>query len=330
MSARGYKYDAALSFAGENRKLAASLFHSLTQRGASVFYDADREAHLWGKTSKRFERIYGPESRYVIPLVSKHYVRKPWTRFEFDTALLEQEKRRGEFILPVLLDDSRLLGLPSDVIRQDARKKSAEELAGIFIAKLRRPRRHALPSKQRGVRAMALSLLKPDARRALALVAAAVGPLPRAYFEELFPNYDWRRLVPRFRRAGFVKADPLFLRLNKPTFRALRDDVEQQKSVNLEWIDRLSPLEAHVDVAAFLSVHFLVAGRFEDAARVAVNIAQYTNLGWWNQIYVTILGTLARRRPFAKLGRQMRVELLNSLGTCLSHAGKYREAMRRF
>jgi tetratricopeptide (TPR) repeat protein len=330
MSARAYKYDAALSFAGEDRKLAESLFHSLKQRGLSVFYDADRETHLWGKTSKTFERIYGPESRYVIPLVSKHYIRKAWTRFEFDTALLEQEKRRAEFILPVRLDDSRLLGLPNDVIRQDARKKSADELAELFMAKCRRVRRHDLPSKEGGVRNVTLSLLKPDARQALGVIAAAVVPLPRAQFEELFPQYDWRRLVSRFRRAGFVQADPILLGLNRPTLRALRDDVEHRKSLNLEWINRLSPLAAHVDAAAFLSVHFLVAGRFEEAARTAVNIAQYTNLGWWNQIYVTILSALARPRSFAKLGRQMQVELLNSLGTCLSQAGQYREAMRRF
>jgi tetratricopeptide (TPR) repeat protein len=330
MSARVYKYDAALSFAGEDRKLAESLFHSLTQRGLSVFYDAEREAHLWGKTSREFERVYGPQSRYVIPLVSKHYIRKDWTRFEFDTAVQEQKKRRGEFILPVRLDDSRLLGLPNDVIRQDARKKSAEELAELFAAKCRRLRGPTLINRERGVRTIALGLLKHDARRALGLIATAAVPLPLAFFKELFPKYDWRRLVARFRHAGFTQTDRLFLRLNRTTLRAIRDDVEQHKSLNLEWIDGLRPLEAHVDAAAFMSIHFLAVGCFEDAARVAVNITQYTNLGWWNQIYVTILSALAGRRPFAKLGRQMQVQLLNSLGTCLSQAGQYREAMKRF
>lgn len=330
MSARVYKYDAALSFAGEDRKLAESLSHSLTERGFSVFYDADREARLWGKTSKEFERIYGPQTRYVIPFVSKHYVRKAWTRFEFDAALREQEKRRGEFILPVRLDDSPLLGLPSDVIRQDGRKKSAEELAELFATKFRRLRRPVLLTQKRGVRTITLGLLKHDARRALGLIATAAVPLAPAYLQKLFPKYDWRRLVTRFRQAGFLQTDPVFVRLTEPALKAFREDVEQKKSANQQWIDRLSQIEVHVDAAAFLSIHFVAAGRFEDAARVAVNIAQYTNLGWWNQIYVTILSGLAHRRIFSKLARQTQVELLNSLGTCLSQGGQYREAMKRF
>ena len=107
--------------------------------------------------------------------------------------------------------------------------------------------------------------------------------------------------------------DREFLRLNRPTLKVLRGDVEQQESANQEWIDRLSQLEAHIDAAAFLSIHYIAADRIEDAARVVVSIAQYTNLGWWNQIYVTILGGLSLRRPFAKLRRQTQVELLNSL-----------------
>lgn len=330
VSARVYKYDAALSFAGEDRKLAESLFHSLTRRGFSVFYANDREAHLWGKTSSEFEKIYGPHSRFVIPLVSKHYVRKPWTRFEFDTAVQEQEKRSSEFILPVRLDDSRLLGLSNDVIKQDARDKSVEELADLFAAKFRRLRRPALPSTVRGAPTMALGLLRRDARRALGLIAASAIPLPRAYFEKFFPKYEWRRLVARFRQASFMLTDREFLRLNRPTLKVLRGDVEQQESANQEWIDRLSQLEAHIDAAAFLSIHYIAADRIEDAARVVVSIAQYTNLGWWNQIYVTILGGLSLRRPFAKLRRQTQVELLNSLGTCLVEAGQYREAIKRF
>src|SRR5206468_13056962 len=115
--------------------------------------------------SRDFEKIYGSQSRYVIPLVSKHYVRKPWTRFEFDAALQEQTRRRAEFILPIRLDSSSLLGLPSDVIRQDGRKKSAEELADLFAAKCRRLRRAASPSNDRRVSNVAHGLLRPEARR---------------------------------------------------------------------------------------------------------------------------------------------------------------------
>jgi tetratricopeptide (TPR) repeat protein len=100
--------------------------------------------------------------------------------------------------------------------------------------------------------------------------------------------------------------------------------------LNQVWIDRLTPLAANYDTAALLSVHLIVAKRFEEAARVAVNIAQSTKLGWWNQIYVTILRGLARPSVIAKLKRQTQVEVLNSLGTCLAEAGQFSEAMARF
>jgi hypothetical protein len=160
MSARPFKYHAALSFAGENRKLAESLFHSLTERGFRVFYDADRQAHLWGKNSKEFLKIYGPQSHCVIPIISKYYVNKPWTQYEFDAALKEQQKRRSEFILPIRVDDTPLLGLSESVIRQDGRKKSSEELAELFAAKCRPSRGVKIPSSLWGPRSSALGLLR--------------------------------------------------------------------------------------------------------------------------------------------------------------------------
>jgi hypothetical protein len=91
---RRYNYDVALSFAGEDRKHAASLSRLLVERGFSVFYDADRRATLWGKTTSAFQKIYGPQSRYVIPFIAKHYVRKSWTQFEFEAAKREEAQRR--------------------------------------------------------------------------------------------------------------------------------------------------------------------------------------------------------------------------------------------
>src|SRR5262249_53066511 len=156
---------------GENRKFAESLFHSLTGRGFRVFYDADREAHLWGKKPKEFLKIYGPQSRYVIPIISKYYVNKPWTQYEFDAALKDQQKRRSEFILPIRMDDTPLLGLSEGVIREDGRKKSSEDIAELFAAKCRPSRGVKMSSSLRGARSPALGLLSHDARRVLDLVA---------------------------------------------------------------------------------------------------------------------------------------------------------------
>ena len=110
-----YKYDAAISVAGEDRTRARELAGFLRARGLSVFYDEHCRSYLWGKDVKEYERVFGPESRFVIPFVSKHYVAKAWTRHEFAIARGEAERRKGEFILPVRVDETPLLGLHEDV-----------------------------------------------------------------------------------------------------------------------------------------------------------------------------------------------------------------------
>jgi hypothetical protein len=64
-----YEFDAALSFAGEDREHAARLAKALKARGCRVFYDKDFRGELWGKWQKKYEQIYCPKSRFVIPFV---------------------------------------------------------------------------------------------------------------------------------------------------------------------------------------------------------------------------------------------------------------------
>ncbi len=326
---RRYKYDAALSFAGEDRKLAAALSRRIRRFGLSVFYDADHQADLWGKTSEYFARIYGPQTRYVIPLVSEHYAQKDWTQFEFDSARREQRKRGREFILPVRVDDTPLLGLPESKIRIDARESSVTQIARLFAEKCGA---RTLPRirTSRKVHSSYVSLLKSDARRALSLIATAVLPMPMAYFEKLFPKYDWRQLVAGFRKAGLTESAEGFIKLRRAASQALKTDRSSVKEFNRLWIDRLWGLQGHFDTAAFLVVHLITARRFEDAARVAATAAHAVEPGSWTDVYLTLLRALRRRRSFNKLSRQTRLELLNSFGTTLSRAGEHSEALRVF
>jgi tetratricopeptide (TPR) repeat protein len=325
-----YKFEAALSFAGEDRTHAESLFRELKRSGIRVFYDSDSQATLWGKDSREFEKIYSSQTRYVIPFISKSYVRKDWTRFEFDTAKREQKKRRSEFILPVRLDDSRLLGLPDEVVTIDARERSIAQIARLVIEKCRSIRSGNTDNRQRAIRNISINLLAPEARRALGIIAAAAIPLPLKYFEKLLPKYDWRRVIRTLRTAGFIDKNEIFLRLNKSASQVAQADPEERRRSTEAWIDRLRPLRSHTDMAVLLSLHLLTALRFEEAARAAVDIAQYTSLGFWNQAYVALLSRLARRRAFSKMTRRTQLELLNSLGIRLCEAGRHGEALRRF
>jgi tetratricopeptide (TPR) repeat protein len=250
-------------------------------------------------------------------------------QFELDSARREQRKRGREFILPVRLDDTPLLGLPDSKIRIDARERSVAQIAKLFAEKCGA---RTLPmSRTSGtVRTSLVSLLKPDARRALSLIATAALPMPIEYLEKLFPKYDWRRLAAGFRSAGLTEGTGGFIELRRAASRALTSDPAAFKEFNQLWIDRLWPLQDHFDTAAFLVVHLITVRRFEEAAHVAATAAHAVEPGSWTDVYLALLRALRQRRSFNALSRQTRLELLNSLGTTLSHAGKHSEALRVF
>ena len=132
-----HKWDVAISYAGEDRKIADRLVNSLKKenRKLSVFYDKDYKSYLWGKKEEAYENIYGPDSRVVVALISKHYKEKDWPRYEFSIALKESKKRKEESLLAIKIDDSELLGLRNDANYMDIRENSIKEIAKILVEK---------------------------------------------------------------------------------------------------------------------------------------------------------------------------------------------------
>ena len=81
-------YDVALSFAGEDRALAARIAELCRSTGMTVFYDAYEQASLWGKDlTSHLDTIYRKNAQYCIVFISEAYVRKSWTRHEIRSAL---------------------------------------------------------------------------------------------------------------------------------------------------------------------------------------------------------------------------------------------------
>lgn len=79
------KYDFALSFAGADREIAKSICEKLSEREVGVFYDKNEQHHIIGNNVEDYlAPIYRTEARYVIPLLSKEYPRRIWTKFESD------------------------------------------------------------------------------------------------------------------------------------------------------------------------------------------------------------------------------------------------------
>lgn len=133
-----FKFDFAISYAGEEVGIAKDLFQLLRDKGAKVFFAKNEKVYLLGKSlTSELDYIFGPYTKFAIPIVSKQYVQKYWTKFEFNISKMEQRKRGFEFILPIRLDDVILEGLEGDIFYIDLRKEGFLDTAEIMMRKLR-------------------------------------------------------------------------------------------------------------------------------------------------------------------------------------------------
>lgn len=137
-----FEYDIAISFAGEDREIAKNLAEKLqsklvNDRAVKVFYDDFYKSKLWGKKlTSFFQDIYGSKSRFVVVLISEYYPIKDWTDYEFSIMRQEAKKRRTEFILPVKLDNTKILGIHEDIAYLDYQREGIDSIVNCLIEKL--------------------------------------------------------------------------------------------------------------------------------------------------------------------------------------------------
>ncbi|MDP2960617.1 MAG: hypothetical protein Q8N71_04255, partial [candidate division Zixibacteria bacterium] len=80
-----FRFDFAISYAGEEDGIAGDLVQLLQERGAKVFFAKNEKVYLFGKSLfSVLPYIFGPYTKFVIPIVSKYYVQKLWTKYEFN------------------------------------------------------------------------------------------------------------------------------------------------------------------------------------------------------------------------------------------------------
>ena len=132
-----YDYDIAFSFAGEDREIVEKLANALREIGVSIFYDKYFEADLWGKDLyTHLDRVYQYNSKYCVLFISQHYKEKLWTNHERESAQARAFNEKGEYILPIKLDDTFIPGIRATTGYIDARKKTSEEIFDIILSKL--------------------------------------------------------------------------------------------------------------------------------------------------------------------------------------------------
>ncbi|MFE5587555.1 TIR domain-containing protein [Kitasatospora sp. NPDC056531] len=133
-----YRYDVALSFAGEQRPYVSAVAKGLRKQGVLVFYDDYEKADLLGRhLYEHLDRIYRLEAEYCVIFASSDYARKVWTTHERRSAQSRAlVDHSTEYILPARFDDTEIPGLAPDVGYIDLRTTKPAELVKILIQKI--------------------------------------------------------------------------------------------------------------------------------------------------------------------------------------------------
>jgi len=125
--------DFALSYAGENRGVADNIARRLRELHFSVFYAEDQKHLLAGVDGEEFFEYLFREAKIAVVLVSAAYRAKEWPRYEWDVL-----RRNGglERVVPVRLDETEILGLPSSIMYVPFDENDFEPVIRACVAKL--------------------------------------------------------------------------------------------------------------------------------------------------------------------------------------------------
>lgn len=132
-----YKYDVALSFAGEDREYVEDVALQLKGYGVKVFYDKFEEENLWGKNLYYYLReVYTENAKFTIMFISKSYKEKLWTNHERESMQERAFESASEYILPVRFDDTKIPGLQSTTGYIGLNGKDPSYLVSLVLKKI--------------------------------------------------------------------------------------------------------------------------------------------------------------------------------------------------
>ncbi|MBF0136043.1 MAG: TIR domain-containing protein [Magnetococcales bacterium] len=131
------RFDIAISFSGNERDFARKIASRLDDNNINVFFDEFYKAELWGEDLyEELGEIYMHRSKYCLMLVSESYKDKKWTQHERRSIHARTLLEGPGYVLPVLIDDTVLPGLPDTINYIDSRNILFTELIDIILSKL--------------------------------------------------------------------------------------------------------------------------------------------------------------------------------------------------
>ena len=128
-SENGWRYDVALSFAGEKRDFVKEVNHYLKHFDINSFYD-EESAEKWGNEDLRTSILEAyTDSLFVAAFVSSEYLEKKWTKLELDCALTRNKEIDYNCLIVVNFDGVRHPAIGENIRSFNADKLSAFEIA---------------------------------------------------------------------------------------------------------------------------------------------------------------------------------------------------------
>jgi len=109
------KYDVVLSCAGEDLPVAQSIAAALRAQNLSYYLYTEHQAEHWGDDIFKISiEKYMLEGRFVLMLISRHYIDKKWT--DIERQIMQTVVSKGDvYVLPLRLDDTQIDGLSSNI-----------------------------------------------------------------------------------------------------------------------------------------------------------------------------------------------------------------------
>ena len=138
MNEKTFEYDICLSFSGEDREIAKTIAKGLRQTNISVFYDEYEKTNLVGKDlSEHLAKIYSSKSRFCCVIISSAYRQKKWTN-NIELPAIRERLMNGDdsYVIPVLLDDTKLTGILDTFWHVDLRRYETEHVISLIAYKI--------------------------------------------------------------------------------------------------------------------------------------------------------------------------------------------------
>jgi hypothetical protein len=134
-----YEFDVAISFAGNDRIVAAQISDELKRAGYRVFYDRDYQHALLGEDLTEYlQDTYFRRSRFAVVVISQAFRESKWAgQWEWKAVLARMQDQRGAYLLPYVIEDISLPGFNKTLGYVSHRNYTPTQFAALVVRKLR-------------------------------------------------------------------------------------------------------------------------------------------------------------------------------------------------